>query len=147
MSDQRTIEVAIVDTIKLHADFDATNCYAYDRRALGKGLARLVVIHYATHRREPLTIQVDRRIWSFSVDVLVPWRGQLAEMDERVGTETDKVIGILAKYPRLNGTADIQRTDMTVSNTPDVLMERKGFYRGRRHNLDILEIFDPVRAE
>jgi len=147
MSDQRTIEDAVVATIKLHADFDDTNCFAYDGRALGKGLPRLVRVSYASHRRQSLTLQVDRRIWSFNVDVLVPWRGQLAEMDERVGTETQKVIDTLAKYPRLNGTADVQRTDMTVSNTPDVLLERRGTYRGRRHVLDVLEVYDPQRAE
>lgn len=147
MSSQRTIEDAIVATVQLHADFDTTNCFAYDKRALGKGLARLVVVSYASHRREGLTLQIDRRTWSFNVDVLVPWRGQLAEMDERVGTETQKVSDILAQYPRLNGTADVQRTDLTASNTPDVITERKGAYRGRRHNLDVLEVYNPARAE
>lgn len=147
MSDQRTIEDAIVATVKLHADFNNDNVFAYDRRKLAKGHDRFVVISYSTHRREGLTLQCDRRIWSFNVDVLVPWRGQLAEMDKSVGTETQKVIDILAQYPRLNGTTDIQRTDLTVSNTPDVISQRKGFYRGRRHNLDVLEIYDPSRAE
>jgi len=144
---QRTIEDAIVAVIKLHADFDDTNCYAYDKRALGKGLARLVVVSYAQHRREPLTLQMDRRIWSFNIDVLVPWRGQLTELDIRVGTETQKVIDILAKYPRLNALANIQRTDLTLSSLPDVITERKGTYRGRRHTLDVLEIYNPQRAE
>lgn len=147
MSDQRTIEDAIVATVKLHADFNDTNCYAYDRRALGKGLDRLVIVSYSIHRREALTIQIDRRLWSFNIDVLVPWRGQLAAMDELVGTEAQKVIDILAQYPRLNATADVQRVDMTASNTPDVLTERRGTYRGRRHNLDVLEVYDPQRAE
>jgi len=147
MSSQRTIEDAIVATIKLHADFDATNCYAYDKRALGKGLPRLVVVSYNVHRREGLSLQLDRRIWSFNIDVLVPWRGELAVMDKLVGTETQKVIDILAKYPRLNGTTDVQRTDLTASNTPDVITERKGVYRGRRHNLDVFEIYNPARAE
>jgi hypothetical protein len=149
MSDQRTIEDAIVSTIQLHADFDSTNCKANDRRILGKGLARVVVVHYNTHRRIPggLTLKLDQRIWSFNIDVLVPWRGQLAEMDERIGTETQKVIDTLAEYPRLNGTTDIQRTDLTLSNTPDILSEKKGGYRGRRHNLDVLEIYNPQRSE
>lgn len=144
---QRVIEDAIVATIQLHADFDATNCYAYDKRALGKGLDRLVVVSYSQHRREGLTIQLDRRIWMFNVDVLVPWRGELAKLDERVGTETQKVVDILAKYPRLNGTANVQRTDMTLSAIPDIISHRKGTYRGRRHLLDALEIYDPQRAE
>jgi hypothetical protein len=144
---QATVEAGIVATIKLHADFDDTNCYLYDRRALGKGLARLVIVSYSTHRREPLTLQVDRRIWTFFVDVMVPWRGQLTELDTRVGTETQKVIDTLAKYPRLNGTANIQRTDLTLSAFPDVISEKRGTYRGRRHTLDVLEVYNPGRAE
>lgn len=147
MSSQRTIEDAIVATVKLHADFNNDNVFVYNKRALGKGLSRLVIVSYQIHRREALTLTIDRRIWSFNVDVLVPWRGQLAEMDKSVGTETQKVIDILAKYPRLNGTADIQRTNLIASNTPDVLTERKGFYRGRRHTLEVLEVYDPVRVE
>ena len=144
---QSVIEAAIVAVIKLHADFDDTNCYLYDRRALGKGLARLVVVTYNQLRRESISLQMERRVWTYNVDVLVPWRGELYELDTRVGTETQKVIDILAKYPRLNGTANVQRTDMTLSAIPDVISHRKGVYRGRRHTLDVLEIYDPQRAE
>jgi len=147
MSSQRTIEDAIVATVTLHADFNDNNVFIYDKRALGKGLSRLVIVSYSTHRREGLTLQIERRIWSFNVDVLVPWRGELADMDKSVGTETQKVIDTLAKYPRLNATTDIQRTDMTASNTTDVLTERKGSYRGRRHVLEVREIYNPSRAE
>ena len=144
---QAIIEAAIIATIKQHADFDDTNCYLYDKRALGKGLARLVVVSYGQHRREELTLQLERRIWTYNVDVLVPWRGELTELDIRVGTETQKVIDTLAKYPRLNGVADVQKAIMTQSVTTDVITERKGGYRGRRHAVDVLEIYDPQRAE
>lgn len=144
---QTVIEAGIIAVIKLHSDFDDTNCYLYDKRALGKGLDRLVIVSYAQHRREPITLQIERRVWSYNVDVLVPWRGELTELDTRVGTETQKVADILAKYPRLNGTANVQRTDMTLSAIPDVISHRKGVYRGRRHSLDVLEIFNPQRAE
>ena len=144
---QRVIEDAVAATIKIHADFDDTNCFVYDRRALGKGLDRLVVVSYGQLRRESVSLQMERRVWSLNVDVLVPWRGELTELDTRVGTETQKVIDILAKYPRLNGTANVQRTDMTLSPTADVITEKKGRYRGRRHSLDVLEFYDPQRAE
>ncbi len=144
---QAVIEAAIVATIKLHADFNDTNCYLYDRRALGKGLARLVVVSYAQMRRESITLQIERRIWTYNVDVLVPWRGELEELDIRVGTETQKVIDTLAEYPRLNGTAGIHRTEMSLAALPDVLSYRKGVYRGRRHTLDVMEIYQPTRGE
>lgn len=144
---QAVIEAAIIATIKLHADFDDTNCYLYDKRALGKGLDRLVVVSYSQHRREEVTLQLERRVWSYNVDVLVPWRGELTELDTRVGTETQKVIDTLAQYPRLNGAANVQRTNLVLSSTPDVISERKGAYRGRRHSLDVLEIYNPQRAE
>jgi len=144
---QRVIEDAVVAVIKLHDDFDDTNCFAYDKRALGKGLDRLVVVSFGQIRQESISLRMKRRVWSFNVDVLVPWRGELTELDTRVGTETQKVIDILAKYPRLNGTANVQRTDMTLSPTADVISHRKGAYRGRRHSLDVLEFYDPQRAE
>jgi len=144
---QAVIEAAIVAVIKKHADFDDANCFLYDKRGLGKGLNRLVVVSYGQHRREELTLRIERRIWSYNVDVLVPWRGELTELDTRVGTETQKVIDTLAKYPRLDGTAGIQKTLMTLSAIPDVISHRKGVYRGRRHTLDIIETFDPERAE
>jgi hypothetical protein len=90
---------------------------------------------------------MERRIWTYNVDVLVPWRGELTEMDVRVGTETQKVVDTLAAYPRLNGTADIQKTIMTLSSTPDVISQARGVYRGRRHLLDVYEIVNPGRAE
>lgn len=144
---QAIIEAGIVGTIRLHADFDTTNCYLYDRRALGKGLARLVVVSYFNLRKEEVTIKTERRIWTYNVDVLVPWRGELTELDTRVGTETQKVIDTLAEYPRLNGTANVQKAIMTQSATADVISERKGVYRGRRHTLDVYEFYNPGRAE
>jgi hypothetical protein len=119
----------------------------YDKRTIGKGLARLVIVSYNTHRKEELTLQLERRVWSYNIDVLAPWRGELYELDTRVGTETQKVIDTLALYPRLNGVADVQKTIMVVSNTPELVTERKGGYRGRRHILDVYEIINPGRLE
>jgi len=144
---QATIEAGIISTITQHADFDSDNTKLYDRRPMGKGKPRVVVVSYAQHKREDITLQIERRTWTYNVDVLVPWRGDLTELDTRVGTETQKLIDTLAKYPRLNGTANIQRTDMTLSSLPDLITERKGGYRGRRHSLDVLEVYNPARVE
>ena len=92
-------------------------------------------------------MKMERRIWTYNVDVMVPWRGDLTELDTRVGTETQKVIDTLAKYPKLNAVAGVQRTDVTLTNMPDLIQEKKGGYRGRRHFLDVLEIVDPGRLE
>jgi len=144
---QATIEAGIIATIIKHADFDADNTKLYDRRPMGKGKARVVVVSYNTHRKEPLTLQMERRTWTYNVDVLVPWRGDLTELDTRVGTETQKVIDTLAAYPKLDGVTGVQRTDVTLSNAPDLVQERKGGYRGRRHFLDVKEIVNPGRVE
>jgi hypothetical protein len=144
---QATVEAGIISTITQHADFDSDNAKLYDWRIIGKGLARYCVVSYNTHRREELTLRTERRTWSFNIDVFVPWKGEMDELNTRIGTETQKIVDTLAKYPRLNGTANIQRTVMTVSNTPDVMMARRGRYRGRRHQLDVYEIFEPGRLE
>ena len=144
---QATIEAGIIATVTKHADFDSDNTKLYDRRPMGKGKARVVVVSYNSHRKEQLTLRMERRIWTYNVDVMVPWRGDLTELDTRVGTETQKVIDTLAKYPKLDGVAGIQRTDVTMANTPDLIQERKGGYRGRRHFLEVREIVDPGRLE
>ena len=144
---QATIEAGIIATIIKHADFDADNTKLYDRRPMGKGKPRVVVVSYNSHRKEQLTLQLERRIWTYNVDVMVPWRGDLTELDTRVGVETQKVIDILAAYPKLNAVAGVQRTDVTLANTPDLIQEKKGGYRGRRHFLEVREIIDPGRLE
>jgi len=144
---QTTIESGIVGTIRLHADFDADNCKLYDRRPLGKGLPRLVVVSYGSVSDEQITIRMIRRTWVYNVDVLVPWRGELTELDTRVGVETQKLIDTLAAYPRLNATANVQRADFSNSARPDLIMESKGVYRGRRHILNVLEYVNPGRVE
>ena len=144
---QATIEAGIVATLITHADFSADNTKLYDRRPLGKGLARVVIVSYNQHRTEQLTLSMERWIWTYNIDVMVPWRGELTELDTRVGTETQKVVDTLAKYPKLGAVAGIQRTDLTLSNTPDLIQESKGGYRGRRHFLEIIEIVDPERIE
>ena len=144
---QATIEAGIIDTITQHADFTSANTKMYDRRPIGKGLARVVVVTYNSHRKESVTLKLERRIWTYNVDVMVPWRGDLTELSTRVGTETQKVIDTLAKYPKLNGVSGVQRTDVVLTNMPDLIQERKGGYRGRRHFLNVLEIVDPGRLE
>ena len=144
---QATVEAGIIATIITHADFSADNTKLYDRRPLGKGLARVVIVSYNQHRTEPLTLSMERWIWTYNIDVMVPWRGELTELDTRVGTETQKVVDTLAKYPKLGGVAGIQRTDITVSNTPDLIQESKGAYKGRRHFLEVQEIVNPGRLE
>lgn len=144
---QATIEAGIISTITQHADFDTDNTKLYDRRPMGKGKARVVVVSYNSHRKEQITLRIERRIWTYNVDVMVPWRGDLTELDTRVGTETQKVIDTLAAYPKLNGVAGVQRTDVTLTNTPDLIQEKKGGYRGRRHFLEVREIVDPGRVE
>ena len=144
---QATIEAGIIATITKHADFDSDNTKLYDRRPMGKGKARVVVVSYNSHRKEQITLKIERRIWTYNVDVMVPWRGDLTELDTRVGTETQKVIDTLAKYPKLNAVAGVQRTDVMLANTPDLIQEKKGGYRGRRHYLEVREIVDPGRLE
>ena len=144
---QTAIEAGILATIKLNPEFTEANCKLYDRRPMAKGLARVVVVSYASHTSEQVTIQNERRKWLYNIDVLAPWRGELAELDTRVAVETQKVIDVLAAHPRLNGTAGVQRAEVSTVAKPDLIQEKKGGYRGRRHTLEVLEIVNPGRVE
>jgi len=144
---QASVEAAIVATIKLHADFDDTNCVLNDTRYLAKGLNRLAIVSYNSHRQEAATLKMDKKLWNYNVDVLVPWRGEMTTLESSVATETQKVCDILAQYPRLNGTSGVLRTEMTLSTAPNLITQSKGAYRGRRQNLQVTEIIDPGRVE
>lgn len=145
---QAEIEAGIMTTIRKHADFDEDNCKLYDRRPMNKGLARVVVVSFDNvSAAEQITIRSERRTWSFNVDVLVPWRGELPELDTRVGVETQKIIDTLAAWPRLSATTGVQRADLVTGSKADLIMERKGIYRGRRHTLNVLEIVTVGRSE
>jgi hypothetical protein len=146
---QTIIENAIVDTIKLDIEnFNNENCKLNDHRSLGKGLERVVIVSFeAATTAEHISIRAERRTWTFNVDMLVPWRGELTEMDNRIAVETQKVIDILAQYPRLNGTAGIQRAELSAAAKPEPMRDTKGVYRGRRHTLRVLEIVTPGRLE
>ena len=144
---QAVIEAAIVSTIQLHGDFSTANTRLNDRKPLRKGLARTVVVTYENHQDEDLTISRVRRIWTYAVDVLVPWRGQWDELMANVATETQKLVDTLAAYPKLNGAAGVVRARFMVSDTPDVVRSSKGGYRGRRHHVEVHEVVDPSRQE
>ena len=144
---QATIEAGIVTAITKHADFDSDNTKVNDRRPLAKGLARVVYVTYNTHREEEVTIRLTQRVWTYNVDVLVPWKGEMYELLNRVATETQKVIDTLAQYPRLDAVTGVLKTVLVLSNTPDIMTAAKGRYRGRRHFLEVTESVDPNRAE
>jgi hypothetical protein len=144
---QTVIEAAIASVIQKHADFDTTNTKTNDRRPLGKGLARVVYITYGTHREEELTIRYTNRIWTFFIDVLVPWKGEMYELLDRVAVETQKVVDTLAAWPKLDGTSGVTRAILSLSNTPDVMQTAKGRYRGRRHFLEVREAVTAARSE
>lgn len=144
---QAAIEAAIAAVIQKHGDFDTANTKTNDRRPLGKGLARVVYITYGTHREEEVTIRYTQRIWTFFIDVLVPWKGEMYEMLDRVATETQKIVDTLAAWPKLDGTSGVTRALLALSNTPDVAQSARGRYRGRRHFLEVKETITAARSE
>lgn len=142
-----TIEAAVATVIKTHADFSASNVSQADLRLLVKGLARFVILTFGAHSEEELTIQYTRHNWTVNVDVYVPWRSEAYELENRISVEAQKVIDTLQKYPRLNGTANVTKAQISSAARPELLSLRKGAYRGKRHLLEVQETVNPARVE
>lgn len=142
-----TVETATVNVIRKHADFDADHCKAADGKMFGKGLARFCLVSYNSDRTQELTIKVELRIWLLNIDVFVPWRGDLAELEQRVDAEVQKVKDMLAKYPRLDAASGVTKAILATGNPKDVLQVAKGSYRGKRSILEVQEAVDPARSE
>jgi len=141
------IEAGVATVIKKHADFDATNVFQGDFRAMGKGLARLVVITFGGHSKAELTLTQELHTWTTNIDIFVPFRGELYELETRITTESQKVQDTFGIYPRLDGVANVIKSSMTQGAMPDQLSVNKGAYRGKRYMVVTEEAVNPARTE
>lgn len=150
-SDYATIETKAVAVLKKHADFadvaGVARVIRGSNKQLAKGLPRVARLDYGGERREPLTLKYDSRIWITFVDLFVPWRGDMAELNTRLQTEMAKVIQTFDQYPALDATAGLLRSHIVQGQTSDLLTEARGAYRGKRMFLESVEVVNPGRAE
>lgn len=141
-----TVEAAVVSVLQTHADFDATNCTQGDSSPIKKGLERVVRVMYGGSRREELTITLMRHVWTVRIDLYVPYRGKIQDMEATFATERQKVIDTLAIYPRLNDLTGITKAELLNGDTPEPLATKKTAYRGQRMYLEVHETVKPVRV-
>lgn len=142
-----TIEAAVATVIKKHADFDSTNVIRGENAAIKKGLARVVRLRYGGHRREEITLRSILNTWTTNIDLYVPWRGQIAELETRFQTEFQKIIDTVEAWPKLNSTTGVITADLLNADSPLPLEPTKGGYRGQRLVLETQESVTPTRSE
>jgi hypothetical protein len=140
------VEAAVVTVIRTHADFDSTNCIAGDRSPIKKGLERVCTVKYGNVRREAITITMMRHIWIVLVDIFVPYRGRIQDMETSLATERQKVIDTLAIYPHLDDLAGVTKAEILNGDAPEPLNPKKSAYRGQRLYLEVHETTKPVRV-
>lgn len=141
-----TVEAAVVAVIRTHADFDVNNCVQGDSSPIKKGFERVVRAWYGSTRREPLTLTLMRHIWTVRVDVFVPYRGKVQDMESTLANERQKVIDTLAKYPRLDNLAGVTKAEILNGDAPEPLNTKKTAYRGQRLYLEVHETVKPARV-
>lgn len=134
-----TIETAAVTTLRLHDDFDSTNCTAGDRRPIAKGYERAASIKYGNLRREEISVTLRRHIWILYVDLIVPYRGEISDMEVTLATERQKVVDTYMNSPRLSNCSGVTRAEIINGDHPEPLMTKKTAYRGQRLYLEVHE--------
>jgi hypothetical protein len=127
-----TVEAAAITVLKTHADYDATNCTSGDVSPIKKGLARVARIWYDSSRREPISVTLMRHIWTLRVDLYVPYRGRIQDMEATMATERQKIIDTFAIYPRLNDLAGVTIAEILNGEAPQPLESKRTSYRGQR---------------
>lgn len=140
------IEQAVVDVLRTHDDLNHDNCLSGDLAGLKKGLDRVVNVKYAKVTRKPLTITMVEHIWALQVDVYVPYRGRIQDMEASLAVERQKVIDTLAKYPKLDNLAGVHKAEVVNGDAPEPLSTRKAAYRGQRLRLEVHQAVEPVRV-
>lgn len=141
------VEAAAVTVLRKHADFDATNCRAGDVSPIKKGLERVVSALYGGVRKDDLTVTMVRHTWTVFLDLYVPYRGEVPELETRLASERQKMIDTVEAYPMLDGTAGVTKAHIINGETPEPLQPKKGAYRGQRLYLEVTEIVKPARQE
>lgn len=137
------VEAAAVTVLRKHADFDATNCRAGDVSPIKKGLERVCSLLYGGVRNEQVTLKIFRHVWTVNVDLYVPYRGEIPELEGRLATERQKIIDTLGAYPRLDSLAGVTSARLTNADSPEPLRPKKGAYRGQRLYLEVVESVEP----
>lgn len=141
-----TVESAVITVIRTHADFGTTNCTAGDLRPIKNGYQRFCAVKYGGSRREELTIHLIRHVWTVLIDLFVPYRGEVSDMEATFATERQKVIDTLATYPRLNDLSGVTKAEVLNGDAPEPLQTKKSAYRGQRLYLEVHETTKPVRV-
>lgn len=139
------IENAVIDVLHLHDDFDEDNCQRGGLDGIKKGWNRLVRIMYARVNRRDLTLALMEHTWTVKVDIYVPWRGRIQDMEDTLAIERQKVIDLLARYPLLNGVEGVYRAEILNGDAPEPLGGKKTAYRGQRLYLEIKQAVQPSR--
>ena len=140
------IENAVVEILRLHDDFNEYNCQRGGIEGIKKGAERLVRVMYDRISRQDLTIRVMEHTWTIKVDIYVPYRGRIQDMEDSLAIERQKVIDQLARYPRLNNLSGVTRAEILNGDAPEPLGRKKTAYRGQRLYLEVKQISQPGRV-
>ena len=140
------IEQAVLTVLRTHDDLNHDNCLSGDLEGMKRGFERLVRVMYARVNRRPLTATMMEHDWTVKIDVLIPYRGRIQDMEETLATERQKVIDTLAKYPKLDNMAGIISAEVMNGDAPEPLGSKKTAYRGQRLYLTIRQAVEPPRA-
>lgn len=142
-----TVEAAVSAVIQKHADFDSDNVSQGDASPIRNGLERVVRILYGGHRREEITIRSILDTWTTNIDLYVPWRGNLADLETQFHTEFQKIVDTIEAWPNLDACSGVIASALVNASSPEPLKVQETSYRAQRLILETKEVVTPTRSE
>lgn len=143
-----TVEAGILTVLrKLTATYTTTNTSRGDYRIVGTGQTRCVVLKKGPHKREHMTLKLEKVTWTTFIDLFIPWPGEQSTFETNIQTEVQNLVDQVAKWPALGAVAGVLNAEIINSDAPEPLEADGTPYRGVRLYCETQEDVDPGRQE
>lgn len=117
-----TVADAILDVLRKHDHFSASNTSKYDYRVLAKGVNRAVVIQYGgLEGARRVTSASGRRVntpWVASLELYVAYK-DMNQIGKALVDEVQAVLDHMDAYPSLNGASGVINAFITQPSPPE----------------------------
>src|SRR3989304_8643791 len=119
----KSVELALADTIKVHANYGDHNVSQGDYRILGRGNLDCVVLNPGPIFQRDV-VAAPRRIqtiWIVDIEHYIGFRGEISLVADDIRTKRQDLLDHLDKYPTLRGAAGVINAFIREGREPEVI--------------------------